>query len=556
MTSLSSEEIQEIDKCIDERILSLALLSFPHDIALIHLLRSYEDWNRIIIPKETDSAERNAMHKCGQDGIHFAILWVYRFCPRTNSKPALAYQEKLYSDAYELFSAAMDYSSIWSFMSLIQRGKATAYSNSDNSVSTNFCNLHDPYIDIADTIIGGPDDPETLAIANEQTNLDVKSIIQGLKIRQVSKNKIKYSIPSQIYTEVSNETRKLCSPRWELEPSWDIGGYTLSDFKEIWISLLSISMINHFACSFSGIEGLAIDSVVMVKNRSRWLKELARYSNISLEKVELILKDLTYEHKLYIPGAKQPDATYQPFFPVGEELLCLSNWLVILSNAERNIWDLIDIKRPKLHSTLRNLKEQKWIAELKPKLQSYNLDIFSLFDITINGVESEIDLLVVDCTKKFGIAFQLKWLTAPDSIKDVFNKDIEFREGIRQAKITQEWLDSVPAQLSQIIGISEKDLRDYQFKTMILSHNTLGSGWLDREGIPIINERILHWVLGTPHYKDLISLWKVALNKTYMPKQGMHYSEGETKAQFFEFRFAGKGFKSSNTWTPVKDIHF
>lgn len=127
--------------------------------------------------------------------------------------------------------------------------------------------------------------------------------------------------------------------------------------------------------------------------RRQWEKELVRRSGLNKVVVSAILDDLTYDPALYGPGRKQPDVTYQPFFPLDSELLALSNWLVLLSNAEHNIWDLVSIKRENLHADLRNRKERLWLQELSPQFESYGLKVYGPIRFTqVNTVSMGTDI--------------------------------------------------------------------------------------------------------------------------------------------------------------------
>jgi hypothetical protein len=35
----------------------------------------------------------------------------------------------------------------------------------------------------------------------------------------------------------------LLRPQWNFDPSWDLGGYSVADFREIWMALLGIARV-------------------------------------------------------------------------------------------------------------------------------------------------------------------------------------------------------------------------------------------------------------------------------------------------------------------------
>jgi hypothetical protein len=234
----------------------------------------------------------------------------------------------------------------------------------------------------------------------------------------------------------------------------------------------------------------------------------------------------------------------------------LSNWLVFLSNAERNIWELVSIKREHLHSVLRNQKEELWLRELFPLLKSYGLKVDGPVSFTHTGRTSDVDLLILDIGARFGLGCQLKWLTNPDPVSEVKYTDVELQKGLDQAAFTLEWLNSRPDELRQLTGLPAQELGKYEFKAMVLSKNTIGSGWVHKPDIPIINERLLHWILGAPHRKKLRSLWQIGEEHRFLPKRGKHFLDEDVPVEFGDVRFLGKGLGMTwqAPWDPVADI--
>jgi len=75
--------------------------------------------------------------------------------------------------------------------------------------------------------------------------------------------------------------------------------------------------------------------------------------------------------------------------------------------------------------------------------------------------------------------------------------------------------------------------------------------------VPVITERLLKWVLGTPHHESLEALWRTTRNRSYFPVRGLHYSDHDFDVDFSSvgFRSLDLGLTLLNPWTPEKDIH-
>lgn len=117
MSQLSIAEITALDKRIDSGIDAFAALAMPRPVMTVHLLRFYEDYMRLYAPR---LANRNiddylAARKIAQDGLHFAMLWVMQRCPASDNLD-LSLRDDAYELCWPLFQGAMDYSSVWDFL--------------------------------------------------------------------------------------------------------------------------------------------------------------------------------------------------------------------------------------------------------------------------------------------------------------------------------------------------------------------------------------------------------------------------------------------------------
>jgi hypothetical protein len=274
--------------------------------------------------------------------------------------------------------------------------------------------------------------------------------------------------------------------------------------------------------------------------------------------VQTILADLVYDPNLYGEGKKQPHITFHPIFEFGGNTLAVSNWLFHVSHIERNVWDLVSIKRPQLHSRLRNLKETSWIEELQQKTQQIGLKLYPSIKFEFGGQKSDLDLLIIDRKTRFALVCELKWLLQPGRISGVLNNDNEIRKGIKQAQFALDWMRSLPSQLVQRTGFSPDELSEFEFRPLVLCKNTLASGFLRQPGVPVINERLFDWVLGDPHKKDLKALWNVGEELSYLPKEGKHFDTIDASTEFggIKFNLHRLAWAPKKPWTPSEDIRF
>jgi len=552
---ITKQDLLELDRKIDSLIASQSLLSQPRDIALVHLLRYFEDYVRLYAPKHLGPESHQVALKNGQDGMHFAIQWIFRYCPPSVSECRYETSNEIYRQAHDLHESAMDYSMVWDLLTMVWRKRAVAQCETGGTIRIEYTNQLVADGEMADRFIGTSDIPG-LGLNFLNSAVNPHSFVQEIKAESDDKGNVKYFVPASTFNQVAKSWRNHASQLWELGEAWDLGGYTVSQFRDFWIGLLTLCWIRFWACFSSGRQGGDLDNTIIILPREEWVKCLAKNSGLDPDITNTILSDLIYDIDLYKPNVKQPDVTYQPFFPLHSNLLALSNWLVLLSSHERNIWDLVSIKRPKIHSVLRNKKEQIWLEELKPLLKSYGLASYGPIGFSLGAKRSDLDLLVLDHATKFGLCCQLKWLTTPDRIRDVQYTENELNKGLAQAQLSLRWVTSLPVELEGLTGLSGHELRQYKFRAVVLSKNTIGSGWVHLHGIPIVNERLLKWVLGEPHQESLQTLWQVGEERRYLPKRGKHFRDEDIKVSFANISFLGKnmGAKLTGSWDPAQDI--
>ncbi len=555
-------DLDALDNSIDNAIPTLKLLQYPRDIALIHLLRVYEDYRRIIAPnRHRDQNEFLSALFLAQDGLHFAVDWIHKYCePPAGGQSDYETAGEIYKAAGGILESAIEYSSIWDLMNLLYRQMAVGHIDANGIINLRHDDSLDKATMVVDRFLSAPDLPgmaeELFDMEEDRVTEIVDGYLQNIDIEHAGEGSIRYNISKEAYLHAAQQERAQLVHLWEFDEAWDLGGYLVKDFREFWVCLRALCMIHHFVCLFSGEKGGALNSVVRFWSWARWVKEISRWTRLDKNVVELILNDLVYDPALYQPKMKQPDVVYQPFFRLSADLLALSTGIVQQSNAERNHWDLLSIIRSKLHSKLRNLKEATWINEFKRELAQYNLDVYGPLAFTHQGTRSDLDILIMDKDDHFALGCQLKWLTAPDRVKDISYVARELEVGIRQADISFKWLNTYTSELQTLLGISTCELSKYEFESMVISKNSMASGFIDVSRYPVINERLLYWILGDPHHERLRTLWNVAHKRSYLPSHGTHYTNADVMANFGDIRFHGKdiGYNVIREWNPETDI--
>lgn len=557
---VDSSTLSQIDSALDQAIPSHLISCIPRDVAIIHLLRFYEHYNRFELPARLQFQKDGFIEgaKLGQDAVHFAMQWVYKFAaPPRGPRKTIKTNPKIYTTMKQLWQAAGEYSHAWDYMSMWHRRWVNVDVAPNNQIILSYIDKYAEEGDVADLLLNSSDAPDEIAMATIQTSkTNPAEIIKEAQIRLLKDGLVDYKFPDQSFNRMKKHLETAMDHLWQFPQEWDLGGYTLGEFKKLWFALLVRCQIHSLLCFKSDNESLGLESAVLVRTRTAWANELSRLSGINYHSVQLILDDLIYDPMLYKQGSKQPDVTHQPLFCLGDDMIAPSNWLVIFSNAERNLWDLLNIKRPNLHSLLRNQKENQWVHEWKTKAPKLGLIAKGPIKFNSDGVEGDIDLVLIDKDRQFIMLCQLKWVQAPDRIKEIYYATKELDQGIQQAKKSHLWVAQNSASFAQKLELPLSEFAKFEVQSCVLSKYSMGKGHIIEPNVPVISERLAEWVLGNPLFKPLKALWTIANERRYQPKTGIHYVESDSSAGFgdYKFIFQNGGIQSKRAWSPETDI--
>jgi hypothetical protein len=551
MKLLTTAEIEDLDLKLDAPIPSMPLLARERDVALIHLLRAYESY-MVGNATTANRGERENATKHAYEGLHHGVKWIMQYCPQTSSAAPLTFDAEVYLEAEQLHKEAREYSKVWDLMSMLHRGLIEASKENDETIHLKFASELNKEMDFAGTILNDPYGPE---LSEPILTPDViHDIATSVTVQSV--DPLSYQVSDDLFSRMFDRISRMTSDKWEMDPNWNLGGYTLAQLRTLANTLDTICTIHGEVSRRLDNPQTILAAIIKYHPKNTWMRILARRSRLSQEVVAAILSDLTYDGTLYAAGSKQPHITYQPIFPLATKILAVSNWLVHVSNMERNLWDLTSIKRPELHSRLRNLKEKSWIQELRQRAPELGLNIYPTIKFEFEGQKSDLDALIIDKNCRFGLICQLKWLIQPGRISGVIYNDREIEKGIEQAELALKWARSNPTGLAQRIDLRAADLTQYEFAPIVLCKSTLASGYLRRPGVPVINERLFDWILSEPFHKDIRTLWNVGEELSYLPEQGKHFETINASVEFagVTFRLDGLACLPKSPWKADVDL--
>jgi hypothetical protein len=477
MKMLLHDDLQKIDRAIDEYTKTLAAFQYPIGLIVTYLFRHYETYVMKLIDANKAEDRKRSIATNLLDELHVGIYLAYRFGKSENCNISLKINNDVDIAVNTLLDYSLQYSKVFDILSYLFRGMAVAFYDTDGNINVKLKEHTNSDDDITSLLLCAPDSPATkIKSGSIMPNFDTRIIYEHAYLKKSSSGKLIVSISDQNFEKILNIRTNHYSGYWQFDPRWQFGEYSMADFRQFWLVLNTICLIRHYLFKAHLKKGGTLESLIDIREKKYWLNEISRYSRLSKKLVNDILSDLIYTPESTIGVRRQIPAIYQPFFEVNKNLIAVSNWLVLHSNIERNILDLKSHLNEFTFSDLTTKKEKQWLLKLEPRLKSYNLVTYGPFDIKYSGQKSNVDLLVVDHTDCFGIAFELKWLKDPDAVREIFYTDQELNRGIDQAELVKKWLDQKSIELRQMLGITQANFQSYIFESAVLSKNTIGSG--------------------------------------------------------------------------------
>ena len=166
-----------------------------------------------------------------------------------------------------------------------------------------------------------------------------------------------------------------------------------------------------------------IESAVLVKKRSEWIRLLSFLSDLGSATTEQLLKDLTFHSK------RLPDLHVFPFVPLdeGKELLALVPQFILGSSPEDNILRVCSYLRESTFNLLSNDKEATMREDILEALKF----VRCRHSIPLPDHSTEIDLLAEDLQSSTVVIAELKWYRKPSTYRERLRADAEFEDGYK-----------------------------------------------------------------------------------------------------------------------------
>ncbi len=170
---------------------------------------------------------------------------------------------------------------------------------------------------------------------------------------------------------------------------FQLNGYSLREFKELYVALLILCAIHEYICYPFDSYGYPIptSSLVMVKSRHTWTNELSKISNIDKALCENILHDLT----LNPSTQKGASMCIHPFVPLDDLTLAVAPQFPLASAVDDNILRMFSYTFDALFSAQNTEKEGTMIERLRPAASRFRFEP----SVELPDSTTEIDVVLV-----------------------------------------------------------------------------------------------------------------------------------------------------------------
>ena len=113
--------------------------------------------------------------------------------------------------------------------------------------------------------------------------------------RLAFKKKFHYEPSDELIEALRPEYQERLDTNFRHPDSFQLNGYSLAEFKAVYVGILILSAIHEYICYPWGNQGQPIpeSSLVMVKKRFQWINKLSNISRVPKTTCDAIVKDLT-----------------------------------------------------------------------------------------------------------------------------------------------------------------------------------------------------------------------------------------------------------------------
>jgi hypothetical protein len=484
MLTQSEEKIRQVEMCVDKYHKKLKILRLPRQIAILYVLRAFENFCRFPLSLEEIPIENYEMNVHNYfDGLNSVIKWIFEECECQSDKFTDKYNGKYYEMACEALNMGENYYFLCGSFTLWSRKELAATLDCKKKRLTfNILDTKSVELHASDVILFQRKkilEPEKCANIVEYLEPYMQEAEVELlnNIQVIDDRIVKYKITPLVWNAFNNLCELQISYMFELPEDWKFAYFTLKDFRRFWCALLSIALIHIFAC----MKFDAIENVILIINIEQLNSEITRRTGLDPNIVNSIANYLTYNPKI-----RKVDVAWQPLIPLDRLNIAIAPHLIIKNNIERNLITLINKIEQASYSRLSSIKEDIMVSNLYNELLSQYPNLKISIKKKLPNNLPDMDLVIYDLNDKSLFVGELKWLLPFASVQEALAREDDLRKGLSQANIIRKYIDNhMQDCVIRAFGIEKLEVKE--IFVCVISKNNTGS-ISDNLGISVISE--------------------------------------------------------------------
>lgn len=531
---LRKNKIRRIDKRLRRSLLRESIFLLPRQLALASFLLYAETHTRAI-------AGQPNTPEAPSEVIQFGAFFIEQYCPEDNLTVRIT--PRAWKAAGEFFERLRQYVIISDLLLMMYSGKVAVKSKRQKHLLLRYSETFLRRRAAAQLFWGspanliGPPRNVVLAILDATFVLNHSNSFSTLPDQRLS-----FSLDQVARDSYAMNLHTLLRPDWEFSPDWPLGGYTVAEFRESWISLCSIAMAQiELARAYAHLHPTQaefyLDQRLRITTRQDWITLISNLSGVTQVSVAALVDDLTFDAY----AVDRPDKTPpQVLFRISQDNLILSRTQLFSAHPEEAIARIVQVRRPQQFSQLTNTREAfqvNRVANLLPP----NVQAFPSLPVNHQGRATNLDLLLVDTANRFALSCELKWPLGPQWLRSASTTRNTLHKGFSQSKLCVDWLCSQPMPLviQQQTGIKPEAWSTYDIRPIVISNRVFSGNFTDDldPSVPLINEQILATLSSAPHNCSLGDIWQTAMDEGYLPREGQHYQIQNRTHTFKDYAF-------------------
>jgi len=511
-----------IESDIDSAPKTHPLVSRPYTHAVFYLL-GYADAKGAFDSHYLEMQDRALTLSHTINALKYALRWTGQFGPPRDA-PLDGLMPSGYDEAAHLLEQATAYLLIVAAYSWAHRGLIDL-SAKGHELTIAFRRENDTRYEAYDMLTRPSVEP---GHHNEPPD---PAIIEDQIARCFDRNLVLGSVPlaRNVWRTANRFASDLSRGYYLLPPSWDVGGFTLADFRAVNDAIRAVVFSWRFATDMAAAVDSAYPRFVPFKIRRRELiSGIKDVTGLSKEIVQRVVSLLTYSRE----NASESDPALRPLIAIGQDVL-LSAQLVLGASPERNLIALLNTMPAEKarYDQLKNDKERVMRERLASRLPKH----LRVWHGKVRRDLPDIDCAIVDDFSHTVLITELKWFVEPDETRELADRSEDIRKGVKQCKSLEE----AYRRESSILAPVASKITDVVFA--VVSANAIGMAYVQDEDVAVINEEHLLHALDSGASLQNVNCW--LRQRRYLPVRNRDFEDVEPTVSFFDWQLTWYGFR-------------